>query len=126
MAAVLLTGDRDHAESKGEREVALTRRYALMQIRTFVFVGPARSRATPRSSRRIALTAVGERVPELDLYRRGGEPTVLQATPNAHTVDDLGVSRGSEVGAAAVSRPPVVVDEAPLVAVCAVGDVFAL
>jgi hypothetical protein len=51
--------------------VALTRRYALMQIRTFVFVGPARSRATPRSSRRIALTAVGDRIPELDLYRRG-------------------------------------------------------
>ena len=37
----------------------------------------------------------------------------------------LGVSRGSEMGAAAVSGPPVV-DEAPLIAVRAVGDVFAL
>ena len=36
----------------------------------------------------------------------------------------VGVSGGSEVGAAAVSRPPVV-DEAPLVAVRADGDVFA-
>lgn len=40
------------------------------------------------------------------------------------TPDWLGVSRGSEVGAAAVSRSPVV-DEAPLVAVRADGDVFA-
>jgi len=71
----------------------------------------------------IALAAFGERVREPGSYRWGSRRFNSQ-TPAADCVDDLGVSGGSETGAAAVSGPAVV-DEAPLVAVRADGDVFA-